>query len=90
MSKEIISNIKELGTPVTTGELIEILSKYPKNTSFGFRNQPLQTLYEVDSMFVVFQIKIGIGGIDLDWLKEADEKLENEISKNFNKRLLGK
>ena len=30
MSKEIISNIKELGTPVTTGELIEILSKYPK------------------------------------------------------------
>lgn len=52
------SEITELGKPTTIGELRELISKYPDDVSFGFRNQPMQGLIEVkypDQIFVVFQ-----------------------------------
>ena len=51
-------NTNLLGTPFTIGELKKLISKYPNNTPFGFRNQPIQDLYEVkheNKIFVVFQ-----------------------------------
>lgn len=50
--------IRALGKPNTTGALRKILKQYKSKTSFGFRNQPMQGLYEVrypDAVFVVFQ-----------------------------------
>lgn len=50
--------MKELGQAKTIGELKELIKSYPDETSFGFRNQPMQTLYEVihdKDVFVVFQ-----------------------------------
>lgn len=49
---------KTLGEARTVGELRQLLEKYPNETSFGFRNQPMQWLYEVkrkDSVGIVFQ-----------------------------------
>lgn len=54
-----MSKIKELGSPNTVGQLKEVLSNYPNATSFGFINQPMQELVEVNSdneSFVVFQV----------------------------------
>jgi|SRR5690242_14094795 len=41
------AEIKKISTPVTVEELREALKDYPGETSFGFRNQPLQSLYEL-------------------------------------------
>ncbi len=49
---------KLLGEAMTVGELRELLNNYDDNTSFGFRNQPLQSLYEIrygSEKYVVFQ-----------------------------------
>jgi hypothetical protein len=48
-----------LGMPDTIGKLKDLIKNYPDNTSFGFRNQPMQNLFEVkyndeDEIFVVF------------------------------------
>lgn len=51
---------QKLSTPTTIGELRKIIAKYPDNTPFGFRNQPLQDLYEVQNLketYIVFQEK---------------------------------
>ena len=48
-----------LGAPRTIGELKKLINRYPDNTDFGFRNQPIQTLCHVefdDKMYIVFQI----------------------------------
>ena len=48
-----------LGTPVTVGELKKLIEKYPDDTSFGFRNQPIQNLCHVEhgnDINVVFQL----------------------------------
>ena len=39
---------KCLGTAVTIGELKALIEKYDDATPFGFRNQPLQSLFEVN------------------------------------------
>lgn len=52
------SFINPLGVATTIGELKKIIQNYPDETSFGFRNQPMQELHEVkypDVVFVVFQ-----------------------------------
>jgi len=52
------SQIRSLGIATTIGELKELIKNYPDDTSFGFRNQPMQKLYEVkydDIVFVTFQ-----------------------------------
>lgn len=52
-----MSNTNRVGTPNTVGRLKDMISKYPNSTSFGFRNQPIQTLFEVThglETFVVF------------------------------------
>lgn len=49
---------KLLGEAITVGELKKLLNKYDDKTSFGFRNQPMQQLYELkygENIFVVFQ-----------------------------------
>ena len=49
---------KKLGTARTVGQLRQLISKYPDATSFGFRNQPMQSLHEVrysNGTCVVFQ-----------------------------------
>lgn len=51
------ATVKLLGQATTIGELKALIDKYPDNTSFGFRNQPLQLLFEIQSgneKFVVF------------------------------------
>lgn len=35
----------KLGKPKTIGELKKIIDSLPDNTSFGFRNQPMQELF---------------------------------------------
>jgi hypothetical protein len=35
---------RKLGTPVTIGELREMIKDFPDDTHFGFRNQPIQKL----------------------------------------------
>lgn len=48
-----------LGTPKTIGELKSIIIRYPNETSFGFRNQHIQSLVEVQydtEKFVCFQL----------------------------------
>jgi hypothetical protein len=48
----------ELGTPTTIGELKKLISNYSDDTSFGFRNQRIQTLYQNkigEETFIVFQ-----------------------------------
>jgi len=50
--------IRSLGIATTIGELKKLIKNYPDDTSFGFRNQPMQKLYEVkygDDVFVTFQ-----------------------------------
>ena len=50
--------IRSLGIATTIGELKKLIKNYPDDTSFGFRNQPMQKLYEVkydDIVFVTFQ-----------------------------------
>jgi hypothetical protein len=47
MSEEKVDLLKILGNPITIGELKKMIEKYPDETSFGFRNMPLLTLYEV-------------------------------------------
>ena len=52
------SQIRSLGIATTIGELKELIKNYPDDTSFRFRNQPMQKLYEVkydDIVFVTFQ-----------------------------------
>lgn len=54
------SNIKYLGIPITIGELKKLIKNYGDDVSFGFRNQPLQALYELNleedgGIAVVFQ-----------------------------------
>jgi predicted translin family RNA/ssDNA-binding protein len=39
-------NCKKIGKAKTIGELKELIKNYPDNTLFGFRNQPIQELYE--------------------------------------------
>lgn len=53
-------NITNLGELSTVDELIKILSKYDKSTTIGFRNQPMQDLYEIkrdNEVFLCFQPK---------------------------------
>lgn len=52
-----------LGVATTVGELRKLIEQYPDETSFGFRNQPMQALYEVDTscgqlneLYVVFDL----------------------------------
>ncbi len=48
-----------LGTPTTVGELKALLANYSDDTSFGFRNQPIQSLHEInyiDFTAVVFDV----------------------------------
>ena len=50
--------VTTLGTAETIGELKEIIKDYPDDTSFGFRNQPIQEIHEfkyTEVTFVVFQ-----------------------------------
>lgn len=50
-----------LGEATTVGQMRKLLEKYADNISFGFRNQPMQTLYEVlfqDLTAVIFQPEI--------------------------------
>jgi hypothetical protein len=59
MTKELDSNhrLSEIGTASTIGELRDLIKDYSNETSFGFRNQPIQQLVEVDysgEKFVVF------------------------------------
>lgn len=47
-----------LGQATTVGQLKDLLKNYDNDTSFGFRNQPMQDLYEVkdgDKTYIVFQ-----------------------------------
>lgn len=56
--KEPNKMIKSLGFAKTIGELKKIIDAYPNDTSFGFRNQPMQQLHEVkmeNDIYVVFQ-----------------------------------
>jgi len=49
---------KYLGEARTVGELKKMLEDYPDSTSFGFHNQPMQTLHEIkyqNDKYVVFQ-----------------------------------
>ncbi len=50
---------KNLGIVSTIGQLRKLIKKYPDETSFGFRNQPMQELTESQSdegqTFVSFQ-----------------------------------
>jgi len=49
---------KLIGEARTVGELKKFLDGYNDNASFGFRNQPMQALYEVrygKEKYVVFQ-----------------------------------
>lgn len=49
---------RKIGRPLTVGALSKLLKRYRPGTSFGFRNQPMQSLYEIkysDKIFVVFQ-----------------------------------
>ena len=53
-----IKSTSKLGTPKTVGELKRLLTFYQDNIEFGFRNQPMQDLYEVkdgDKTYIVFQ-----------------------------------
>lgn len=56
---ELIENrYKKLGTPVTIGELKKLINGYDDHVSFGFKNQPVQSLFEIrygETVFVVFQ-----------------------------------
>lgn len=55
-------NCKFLGEPTTIGELKQIISNYSDDTDFGFRNQPIQGLFDIsfgDESFVAFQHYIG-------------------------------
>jgi hypothetical protein len=50
--------VRSLGEATTVGELRQLLEGYSDDISFGFRNQPMQALYEVrhpDVVFVCFQ-----------------------------------
>ncbi|MEI6061724.1 MAG: dATP/dGTP pyrophosphohydrolase domain-containing protein [Bacteroidota bacterium] len=38
-------HIKRLGSPVTVGDLQDLLNNIPFGADFGFRNQPMQVLY---------------------------------------------
>jgi len=38
-------HIADLGSPATVGELLDKLNEIPFNADFGFRNQPVQTLF---------------------------------------------
>lgn len=72
-----MSKIKELGTPTTVGELKEIINNYPKSTSFGFRNQPIQSLYEVK-----------VGSEDFIFFQEAEsEFLEKKAKMNLKSNI---
>lgn len=50
---------KEIGTPQTIGEFRKLTKDYLADTEFGFRNQPMQSLYELTEqdgkVSVVFQ-----------------------------------
>ena len=50
--------VRQLGVVDTIGGLKKLIENYPDDTSFGFRNQPMQELHEVDHgdvLFIVFQ-----------------------------------
>lgn len=50
--------MKKLGKPKTIGELKKLIEKIPDDTSFGFRNQPMQELFIYENgkkIYVFFQ-----------------------------------
>lgn len=50
--------VLSLGKATTVVELRKLLEGYSNDTSFGFRNQPLQVLHEVNNsnnIFICFQ-----------------------------------
>ena len=52
------SVVRSLGVATTIGELKKLIENYTDQTSFGFRNQPMQELHEViytDAVYIVFQ-----------------------------------
>jgi hypothetical protein len=56
--KENMNKTKNLGTPKTVGELKELIKNIPGTTLFGFRNQPMQSLFEITDngeRFILFQ-----------------------------------
>ena len=42
-----MSEVTKLGTPTSIQELQDLIKQFSGETSFGFRNQPIQTLYKV-------------------------------------------
>jgi ribosomal protein S27AE len=51
------SSFRSLGMSSTIGDLRKAIEKYPDDTSFGFRNQPMQELFEINNSkqtFVLF------------------------------------
>jgi hypothetical protein len=55
---ENMNKTKNLGTPKTICELKELIKNYPDETTFGFRNQPMQSLFEITDngeRFILFQ-----------------------------------
>lgn len=50
--------VRSIGKATTVGELRKLLEGFSDDTSFGFRNQPLQVLHEVNNsnnIFICFQ-----------------------------------
>jgi hypothetical protein len=39
--------VVRIGTAITIGELRKLIKEYPDDTPFGFRNQPMQSLFSV-------------------------------------------
>ncbi len=57
-SAEVVDRCRKIGTANTVGELKKPLEPYDNDTDFGFRNQPIQSLFEInlaDFKAVVFQ-----------------------------------
>jgi len=46
---------QKIGAANTVGDLRKLLEPYGDEVGFGFRNQPMQSLFEIDSKFIVFQ-----------------------------------
>ncbi len=57
--KNLKVKVSRIGIAITIGELRKLIENYSDETSFGFRNQPLQTLFSVthegEKESVVFQ-----------------------------------
>jgi hypothetical protein len=46
--------VRSLGRAYSIGQLRKLIEPYSNGMSFGFRNQPMQTLYEVEYTNVTF------------------------------------